>query len=445
MIRFPLQLSALALGLFLLSTGAGVSLLDAQQLQPPPGEEALLGGLGDKLLPKESSRLGDMRHGKKPVIDGSAKETEDNKAVLAKAARYYAYRLTNPIFLVAAQNPEGLTMNDLVNQSYEKLLLVPEIRGKRGIKDEQKPYLKEFSKELTNCVREVLSKNGKPIVRVNAVRILAGVAEAGQEDVADTLREIILNPKENDGIKLYAFRGFKELFDQGNGDKSVFQNADREIDCINAIANYVHRPRPATLPDDAPADEIGGYQYVRREALRALAASRYPITAKSKTSPPCMTALWLQRALNKELDPAPSLTEQAEAAIGLCQLRASLSNQYNLDVAAYEVGKFLVDFIGEYSNQRATTQKLIPWKLYTTRLVIALEVLNNQAKEPGANKEAAAYVTRLVAEAQKAMRPLEVDKDADPTGLDTFLKNNKPTNTELLKGVKEATLKTGTP
>ncbi len=335
-------------------------------------------------------------------------------------------------------------MNDLVNQAYEKLLLVPEIRGRRQLKDEQKMYLKEFTKELIPCLREVLSKNGKPIVRVNAVRILAGVAEAGQEDVADTLREIILNPKESDGVKLYAFRGFKELFDQG-GEKSIFQNPEREIACINAICDFVHRPRPSSLPEDAPADEVGGYQYVRREALRALAFTRYPITPKGKTTPPCMTALWLQRALNKELDPAPSLTEQAEAAIGLCNMRASLSPQYNLDVAAYEVGKYLVDFIGEYSNQRATKQGLIPWKLYTVRLGIALEVLNNQSKEPGANKEAAAYVGKLVAEAQKAMKPLEVDKDADPTGLDAFLKNNPPPNKELLKGVKEATLKTGTP
>lgn len=444
MIRLALQLSALGVGLLVLSVGGDASLLEAMQLQPPPGEDVMLGGLGDKLLPKESSRLGDLRHGKKSLIEGNAKETDDNKAVLTKAARYYAYRLTNPSFLAKDQNPEGFTMNDLVNQAYEKLLLVPEIRGKRGVKDEQKLYLKEFSKELTTCLREVLSNNGKPIVRVNAVRMLAGVAEAGQEEVADTLREIILNPKENDGIKLYAFRGFKELFEQG-GDKSIFQNADREIACITAICDYVHRPRPTTLPDDAPADEIGGYQFVRREAIRALAATRYPITPKGKTAAPCLTALWLQRALNKELDPAPSLTEQAEAAIGLCHLRASLSNQYNLDVASYEVGKYLVDFIGEYSNQRATTQKLVPWKLYATRLVIALEVLNNQSKEAGANKEAAAYVSKLVAEAQKALRPLEVDKDADPTALDTFLKGNPPPNKELLKGVKEATLKTGAP
>src|SRR5262249_18719042 len=158
-----------------------------------------------------------------------------------------------------------------------------------------------------------------------------------------------------------------------------------------------------SLPADAGADEVGAHQYVRREAIRALAATRYPIAPKTKAGVTSMSALWLQRALNKEMDPAPSLTEQAEAAIGLCHLRAGLSKEYNLDAAAYEVGKFLVDYIGEYSNQRATKQGLIPWKLYSMRLVLALDALNNQAKEPGANKEAAAYVGKLVAEAQKAM------------------------------------------
>jgi hypothetical protein len=441
MIRLSLQLLMLGVGFLILTVGEFQSLLEAQQLQPAPGQEEFLGGLGDKLLPKESSRLGDMRFGKKGVVDANPKDTEDNKAVLTKAARYYAFRLTNPIFGEKEKNPEGLTMNDLVNQAYEKLLLVPEIRGRRGLKDEQKQYLKEFTKELVPCLREVLSKNGKYAVRVNAARILAGVAEAGQEEVADTLREIITNPKENNGVKLFAFRGFKELFDQGGGEKSIFTKADRELECINAICDFVRSERPPTLTVDAEQSEIGGYQFVRREAIRALAATRYPIAPKTKTGS-CMTALWLQRVLNKELDPAPSLTEQAEAAMGLCQLRAGLSKEYNLDVAAYEVGKFLVEFIGDYSTQRATKQGLIPWKLYTTRLGIALEALNTQAKEPGGNKEVAAYVAKVVAEAQKAMKPLEVDKDADPTPLDAFLKANPPPNKELLKGVKEATLKT---
>jgi hypothetical protein len=438
MMRVALRLSVVGLGLALLAA-SGL----AQQLQPQPGQEELLGGLGDKLLTKESSRLGDMRHGKKPVIDPVAKETEENKLVLTKAARFYAYRLTNPIYLEKEKNPEGLTMNDLVNQAYEKMLLIPEIRGRRALKDEQKQYLKEFTKELIPCLRDVLSKNGKPIVRVNAVRILAGLGEVGQEDVADTLREIIVNPKENDGVKEHAFKGLGSLFEIGGVDKaSIFQKADREAACIKAVVDYVGSPRPAWLPADAPPDEVGAYQYIRREALRTLAVSRYPLL-RSKDGE-IQTATWLHRALKKELDPETTLTEQTEAAIGLCQLQAKLSKEYSLDFAAAEVGGHVVNFIKEYNIQKPLKQPMIPWKWYTARLMIALEALNNQAKDP-AQKAVGDYVGKVVEQAQKALRPLEIDKDADPTGLDDFLQKNPPASKELLKGVKPAVLKTATP
>jgi hypothetical protein len=441
MIRLALRLSVLGMVVIVVAGSA----LEAQPLQPQPGEEALLGGLGDKLLPKESSRLGDMRHGKKPVADPIAKEGEENKAVLLKAARYYVFRLTNPIYLEREKNPEQLTVSDLVNQFYDKILLTPEIRGKRALKDEQKQYLKEFIKELIPCVREVLSKNGKTIVRVNVVRMAAGLAEAGQEDIADTLRDVILNDKENEGVKLYAFRGLRELFEFGGPDKSAIQKPGREADCIRAVALYIARPRPGALPADAPLDEVGAYQFVRREAIRALAASRYPILRDKGGD--VLTALWLQRVLLKELDPPSSLTEQVEATIGLCQLQAKLAKEYNLDYAAYEAGRLVVEFIKQYNDQRAGKQYLLPWKLYATRLNLALDVLGAQAKEPGTNKDAATYVAKVVGDAQKVLRPVEIDKDTDPAALnalDTFLQNPPPSK-ELLKGVKEATLKTGKP
>src|SRR5262249_22836689 len=149
--------------------------------------------------------------------------TEENREVLKKAARFYAYRITNPIYLQKENNPDGFTMNDLVNQAYDKMLVTPEIRSKRPIKDEQKGYLKEFSKEMHLCLRDVLAKNGKPIVRVNAARMLAGLTEAGQEDVADTLVSIIKNPNESEAVKFWAFKGLKELFELGTSGKSVFQ------------------------------------------------------------------------------------------------------------------------------------------------------------------------------------------------------------------------------
>jgi hypothetical protein len=407
-------------------------------LHPAANEEALLGGPGDKLLTKENSKFGDLRHGKERVTGPGSRE---NMEILKKAARWYAYRLTNPIYLEKEKNPEGFTMNDLVNQAYDKLLLVPEIRSKRPLKDEQKEYLKHFSTEMIACLRDVLSKNAKPIVRINATRILSGIAEAGQEDAAESLCQLIQNPRESDAVKLYAFEGLKELFDQGSPDRSIITKADREAECIKAINQFIQRPNP--LPAKVEADEIAALQFVRREAIRALGVTRYPIVPKV-AGPEGLTALTLYRVLQGKIDPPSSLTERAEAAIGLCQLRLSLNKDYHADVAVHEAGRFLVDFITEYNNQRLTKVSTLPWRWYTARLWIALEQLDFQARNTGP-KDVSAYVTRIVGAAQKELRPLEVDKDGTPPDLDAFLTANPPANKEILKGVGEATLKTATP
>jgi hypothetical protein len=411
-----------------------------QFLQPPPGEEAMLSRMEDKLKGPENTRLSELRHGKRPVVDAAAKETEENREILKKAARFYAYQITNPLY--HTNNPANPTMNDLVNQAYDKILLMPEIRSKRPIKDEQKGYLKEFSKEMHLCLRDVLAKNGKPIVRVNATRILAGLTEAGQEDVADTLVSIIKNPNESEAVKFWAFKGLKELFELGTPGKSAFQDPKREIACIACLNEYVGRPRPKGLAAEPPADELAGYQYVRREAIRALAHTRYPIVPNVK-GPDGLTALWLQRAVaSKGIDPETSLTERAEASIGLCRLQVALNKAYNLDQAASQVGAFLLDYIKAYNDQRPTRNTSLPWKLYTVRILVALEELDNQAK----GSPAAAYVSAFVTVAKKTLRDIEVDKEsANADELDKFLRSNAPTNKELLKGVSEATLKTGAP
>jgi hypothetical protein len=287
----------------------------------------------------------------------------------------------------------------------------------------------------------VLAKNGKPIVRVNATRILAALTECGQEDVADTLVSIIKNPNESDAVKFWAFKGLREIFELGTPGKSVFQDPKREIACITCLNDYVAQ-RPKSLPSEPPADELAGYQYVRREALRALSLTRYPIVPNVK-GPDGLTALWLQRAVTgKGIEPETSLTERAEASIGLCRLQVALNKAYALDQAASQVGAFLLDYIKAYNDQRPTKNTSLPWKLYTVRILVALEELDGQAK----GSPAAGYVSAFVTVAKKTLRDIEVDKEsANADELDKFLRSNAPTNKELLKGVSEATLKTGAP
>src|SRR5205814_1109271 len=98
---------------------------------------------------------------------------------------------------------------------------------KKPLSAGQRTFMEEFGKRLTTCLGEVV-KNPKVIARVNAAMILARlVAATGQDSAVDLLVEIIRDPKENDGVKLYAFRGLRDLFVSGRGE-SPFTDKERE-------------------------------------------------------------------------------------------------------------------------------------------------------------------------------------------------------------------------
>ncbi|MBL8797450.1 MAG: hypothetical protein JNM56_26350 [Planctomycetia bacterium] len=445
MMRKLLRSGSVALGLVVCGAGLLLPELEAQApFQPAPNQKAYLGSLDHQLKsPAETSRLKDLRDGKRLVIDLNSKETDENKAVLAKAAMWYIYRLTDTKFhqgFYDEKTKSTTTMSDLVREFQEKICLLPEIRGKRALKSEQVDYLKVFSKDCVACLREVLAKNSVPIVRVNAARMLAGLAEANQEEALDSLLDILKNPNEIDAVNLWALRGLKDWFEQVQAGKLNFKDEKREQRCILALQQFVSRPRPASLPADAPADEIAGYQYVRREAIRALGLTRYPLVPGTKGTEG-LTALWLLRALKKgELGLDPSITEQAEAVIGLCQMETKLSKDFQPDYAVPAMGAFLLEYIKLYNDQRVSKLTTLPWKLYSARLIIALDQLAVQGRNlPKANSD---YIDKFVAVAKKVLREIEVDKDANAPELDAFLTGNQPPSKELFKGMKEATLKT---
>ena len=120
---------------------------------------------------------------------------------------------------------------------------------------------------------------GKPkfelLVTVNAARMLSEVARSGYEGCVDVAVEIITNPKENDAVRLYAFRALKNVFSAYNADdpsKSVVTTPAKERAAIEALIAYISQ-KPS-LRADVPADEVDAYRYVRREAVRALGAVR---------------------------------------------------------------------------------------------------------------------------------------------------------------------------
>jgi len=402
----------------LLLAGMVVPLTAQSPLQPKDGEEADLSHLKYKLDPKtEKKKFDDLSLGKASLTGD--KEAKD---VLAKAACWYAYRITN--------NGSFPTINDLVKESYGQLLLP---RGKKEINDNQKEFVKEFSKELIKCLRDVLAHNAQPIVRVNAARMLANIGEAGQEEVADTLVDIIQNPRESDAVKLWAFRGLHELFEATRPQDPLFKDAKRESRTLMALADYIGRKREQ-LPSEA--EQVEAVRYVRREAVRALGLSRQPTVPKAD-KPEGRTAWLLLRVARKDgLTPEPSISEQVEAAIGACHLLANKDVQ--LDYVGHNVGAAVVDFVNQATRAKAGTADAgLAWKLYAARMHQALEELRSHAKE-GQAPGVADYVDKLVRQAQEPVRAIWDGKDANPTPLDDWLRGNPPKGATVYKSIADS-------
>jgi hypothetical protein len=400
---------------------AGLLVAGSGQAQPEKYKSA------DNLTGAEKGKLQDLRVGKASVEGSSPQEKADNLKFLEKAARYYVYRLTDPLY---QSGSDRVNMNDVVQDAFRQIL-VPDPKKPLGAAQQQ--YMKEFTHALVVSIgKDDIIKNPKPIVRVNAARILARLGEAGQEEAAKLLVEVVKDPNQLDAVKLYAFRGLKELFELGDPDRSIFQDRALETQCLQALEGYILKKRD--LPMGATPEEIEGIRYVRREAIRALGKTRFPaLSNKGKVE--ARPALTLLRVARKDgIAPEPGLYERVEAVIGVCQLQPVLFRDWNMDNSAFHVGAVLFDFATAYNNAQAEHPN-VPWLTGAVRLLQAVETLRGNAQNtPALDKGMVTYVNRFADAARGAIRPLESKQPPQPAPLQQWLSENAPKATSVYKG-----------
>ena len=120
-----------------------------------------------------------------------------------------------------------------------------------------------------------------------------------------------------------------------------------------------------------------------------------------------------------ELDPAPTLQERIEAAVGLCNMKYPNITDYDPTLANYLIGKTIVDFLDDYNVELGKISipgagRKIPKIAYRTegkRLFDGVAVFADNAK----TKQATDLKADLKAVAQLALAPLtkQVLKEAD--------------------------------
>src|SRR5207249_1059559 len=138
------------------------------------------------------------------------------------------------------------------------------------------PLQKEFGKKMLEELDRVTApKEQHAITRVNAVRLLARLAEeSGYEESIDVLVKILTDPNEVDGARYWALRGLRSLF--GRADKKLPLNVApaRRTKAVEALVQFIERK--ADISKNTPEEELEGLRVMRREAIRALAEIRDP-------------------------------------------------------------------------------------------------------------------------------------------------------------------------
>jgi hypothetical protein len=429
---------ALAIVLCLLG---GAPLRAQTPLFPKPGQERVLDAAPHALDVKLVDRFGDLREGKQAVAD----DLEANRALLRRAARWQTYRLTDPrhhdtepVLVKDGRRLELPGMNKLVREAHLQLLIGKPLRKEAQLQANQLDYIQRFGKELIEGVREVLAASSQPIVRTNAVRILAGVAETGNEEAADTLADLVERAQESDAVKYCALVGLEQLFAQGTPARSVIKDAKREARCIRVLAAYV------TRQVEAPAEpaQLEALRWVRRAAIRALGQTRHATVPGTDDAGGRTAWLLLRIARGEGLAPEPSPAERVEAALGACYLRGKNDKDLHLDCIAHRVAGAVVDFTQQANKQRAgTTAAYVPCLKSASRLYRALEQLNERARQ-GDNKDVAAYVEQLIQRTQPLLLQAGQGNPVNPLPLDDWLGSHLPKHADVYSDRANATLRT---
>ena len=389
----------------------------------------------EELKPDQKNRLISWSNGRNAINPKDEKDLD----VLEKGAKYYAYRLTNPQYHFQKFGETGQSINDLVQ---ETLKLIPDVKkppSKKETADNQLLFAKEFGKRLVKYLLEVLD-NPKMIARVNAARILAKLGETGQEELADSFCQVIEDKNQFDGVKLYALMGLKNLFialPEGFNPRNE-KAEERELHSIKTLIDFIHR-KPG-YDDKASEEEKEAFRYVRREAIRALGRAHKPLVIRMRVTE-ARPALELLKIVVKDgLEPEPSIIEQVEAAVGICQLKTKNVDKYQADYAAYFIGRLAVDLAARFEQERGGQESKIDYKYYGFLFKEALATWKTEVdgKIP--------YLNDMIAKATPVMNNLaQGGARADHLNLSQWLDQKKPESKELYKNDPQAVVKPPAP
>lgn len=343
-------------------------------------------------------------------------------------ARFFVYRVTRP----EIQSEPGKM--DSIFKEFESVL--KQLRTKAD-----NPFNTSFLAKILEKTKEVLP-NTSISARINAVRMqamcpaeIANCDLPGQKILPDQFMESfieVLQKSPDDGMKLYALKGVRDTYKVirpmavvKKASNRVTLNPALEVKVAETLAQLIETPM--VYPAGTAPEIVEGYRVLRREALKALAQSRAPISGQKGK-----TAFILAKFANgSDIKPEPRLDERAEAAIGLLNLRTQDPDpsEYNMEAALYQFSSFLVDFFQRFNSRNdSDAEKLFPWKFYAARITDSIDELNKEVKN-------VPYVVEMVQKIGLGLSDMEkLDKAAVPQ-LATFVQSKQPASLLIYKKI----------
>lgn len=448
---FEIKRSIIALLMFGLVTSIAVSQPPKAQVPPLDRERE---DIADKDIPKSTDVNLVLRLALSSEPDYII-HNDAEKATVEKVLKYYLYRLTWEE-VQKDRDPTkvgtlGSIMAELIGtvESSPRLLPRPFV-GPPGdqevalVRGRQMAYVQQVTPLIIKHAKLVM-QNKQPIARINAARVLAKLAEWGQETAVDELVSIINHPGEHDAVRLWAFRGLEEIFAlQGGRDirsQGLFQSpagAARLKMALVTVFDWLSantKVAESRLQYMQP-EEIDGLRYVRRAAERALGASRRPLIVddrkEGKQEGPIAELLNRIVAADAGIIPPPNPRERLEATFALLQLRTDYSPSYQPDYSAFQIGTFLT-VLGAQANADKDNKGVMAfgWQLEAQRLSTAIAGFAGQKTTPAAT----AYLGTFKEKTSALLVFFDdFSKNTDAVqNLNNWLKDNAPPSKEVFK------------
>jgi hypothetical protein len=285
---------------------------------------------------------------------------------------------------------------------------------------------KHFAERSIVHIQEVV-KSRKPIARVNAARLLPKLAELGvaQNSLVDACVEMIKDPDQNEGVKLYALRGLRDVLAWPQP-KPPQLPREKEEKAIQAALDLMLRS--VQFASTAPREEVEGFRSLRREAVRAVGQAKYPTIGENTR-----VGLALLKMVGRDgYAPEPRIDERFEAALGVTRLKPALDPTYQPDYAISVLAQFIAELGTAYQKRADVKDELRPYRIYAARLTDALETMRPEARAKTPSDE---YIRRVLAEcSSRVLSKMETGGTAAPFDLVQWLERNPPPRTQLHAG-----------